>query len=184
MGTKARDIRITHTKKSLIDAFIELANVKDFEQITILDLTERAHVNRTTFYAHFKDKYDLLDHIIGDSASGMIEKYTANSSQEFNREIITQLFFAVCEVNQQPDFPCRNSYFEMIPLLKERIFNAVRDYLSKRLIGVNDESEISFYAPIYANIVVEAGYLWTTGKLDLTKEETAQRVTDMVVGKS
>ncbi|MFF2479720.1 TetR/AcrR family transcriptional regulator [Paenibacillus sp. NPDC058071] len=58
VGTKVRNLRMTRTKQSLIDAFIKLINEKDFDKITIADLTEGAQVNRATFYAHFNDKYD------------------------------------------------------------------------------------------------------------------------------
>ncbi|MBJ8193467.1 TetR/AcrR family transcriptional regulator, partial [Bacillus cereus] len=53
MGTKVKNMRMTHTKRSLINAFVNLVNEKDFEKITIADLTKGAQVNRATFYAHF-----------------------------------------------------------------------------------------------------------------------------------
>jgi AcrR family transcriptional regulator len=37
---------------------------KDFEQITVNEIAERANVSRGTIYLHFVDKYDLLDQCI------------------------------------------------------------------------------------------------------------------------
>ena len=34
---------------------------KDFEIITVLDITKRANINRGTFYLHYVDKYDMLE---------------------------------------------------------------------------------------------------------------------------
>lgn len=34
---------------------------KDFAKISIKDITDQADVNRSTFYIHFEDKYDLLN---------------------------------------------------------------------------------------------------------------------------
>lgn len=65
MANKVMNVRVTHTKESLAGAFIELVSVKDFEKITIADITQRAKVNRATFYAHFNDKYELLDYMMG-----------------------------------------------------------------------------------------------------------------------
>ena len=55
------DLRVRRTRLSLRNAFIELTVEKNFSSVTIADITERAMVNRATFYRHFQDKYDLLD---------------------------------------------------------------------------------------------------------------------------
>ncbi|CAM3504376.1 MULTISPECIES: TetR/AcrR family transcriptional regulator [Saccharibacillus] len=54
------DPRVIRTRRLLIDAFGKLLHHKDFNQITVLDVAREATVNRATFYAHFQDKYALL----------------------------------------------------------------------------------------------------------------------------
>src|SRR5215469_11325891 len=61
---KSVDPRVKRTRKLLQQAFLELFKEKSFSSISIQDITERATVNRATFYAHFADKYELLDSII------------------------------------------------------------------------------------------------------------------------
>ncbi|MCI2922926.1 TetR/AcrR family transcriptional regulator [Staphylococcus hominis] len=60
-----QDLRVQRTKKALITTFSDLLETKSFENITIQDLCEKANVRRSTFYRHFNDKYDLLNHIVG-----------------------------------------------------------------------------------------------------------------------
>ena len=60
------DLRVRRTRLFLQNAFIELSIEKDFSSVTIADITERAMVNRSTFYRHFQDKYDLLDKYMDD----------------------------------------------------------------------------------------------------------------------
>ena|SRR5699024_10860513 len=43
------------------EAFTALLIEKSFSEITIRELTERANINRGTFYLHYLDKYDLLE---------------------------------------------------------------------------------------------------------------------------
>src|SRR5437660_4069657 len=62
--TERVDPRVRRTRKLLQQAFLELFQEKGFASISIQDITERATVNRATFYAHFPDKYALLDSII------------------------------------------------------------------------------------------------------------------------
>jgi AcrR family transcriptional regulator len=58
------DRRVKRTRKLLQQALMELLQERSFTGITILDITERAAINRATFYAHFPDKYALLDSML------------------------------------------------------------------------------------------------------------------------
>ncbi|MBI5929849.1 MAG: TetR/AcrR family transcriptional regulator [Chloroflexi bacterium] len=60
------DLRVRRTRKMLVAAFMELTVEKGFAAVTVRDITDRAMVNRSTFYRHFLDKYDLLDQYMTD----------------------------------------------------------------------------------------------------------------------
>lgn len=66
MATPKRhvDRRVQRTRQVLQQAFIEVVHEKGFAATSIQDITERANVNRGTFYLHFADKYMLLDAFI------------------------------------------------------------------------------------------------------------------------
>jgi AcrR family transcriptional regulator len=55
------DLRVRRTRKLLQQAMIEGAMEKGFAALTVRDITERAMVNRSTFYRHYLDKYDLVE---------------------------------------------------------------------------------------------------------------------------
>lgn len=61
MELKREDRRIKRTKQKLREALADLIEEKGFDAIKIHDLTEKADINRGTFYLHYKDKYDLLE---------------------------------------------------------------------------------------------------------------------------
>ncbi|WP_312475630.1 TetR/AcrR family transcriptional regulator [Neobacillus sp.] len=61
MLERPTDRRIIRTKRLIRDALTELMEEKGFEAITVRDLTEKADINRGTFYLHYRDKFDLLD---------------------------------------------------------------------------------------------------------------------------
>ncbi|WP_339314570.1 TetR/AcrR family transcriptional regulator [Paenibacillus sp. FSL R10-2734] len=181
MATKVNNIRVTQTKQSLIDSFIRLVSLKDFEKITIVDITEGAKVNRATFYAHFNDKYELLDYIMGDSASAAIAKHT-KGAMKFDQEGITQLVLAVFDFYQQPDIQCRRSYIGMVvPQLKEKIINELKVYLSKALENIYGDNEKNFYVPIIAQVIHEGVYQWITENISMNQEEVAERISLLVV---
>jgi len=63
MKEKPVDRRTLRTKKLLRQALVELMEEHGLERITVSQLTERADVNRGTFYLHYKDVTDLLQQI-------------------------------------------------------------------------------------------------------------------------
>ena len=62
----SEDLRIQRTRKLLQEAFIALTVEKGFAAITVRDITQRARVNRSTFYRHYLDKYDLLEQYMNE----------------------------------------------------------------------------------------------------------------------
>lgn len=58
------DRRILKTQESMKKAVIELMTEKNFDEITIQDIADRANINRGTIYLHYRDKFDLLDKLI------------------------------------------------------------------------------------------------------------------------
>lgn len=64
MTKNSDDLRVRRTRALLQKALIDLTIEKGFVDITVRDITERAMVNRSTFYHHYQDKYDLLRHYI------------------------------------------------------------------------------------------------------------------------
>lgn len=60
MGKKVLDRRIQRTRSLLQDALLELILEKGYDAITVQNVIDRANVGRSTFYAHFQDKEDLL----------------------------------------------------------------------------------------------------------------------------
>jgi AcrR family transcriptional regulator len=71
--TRKVDPRVKRTRQLLQQAFNELMQEKGFSAISIQDIAERATINRATFYAHFEDKYQLLDYIIQEQFQQMVE---------------------------------------------------------------------------------------------------------------
>lgn len=55
--------RVQTTKKLLRDALLSLLNEKPLRSITVKELCARAELNRGTFYAHYRDVFDLMEQI-------------------------------------------------------------------------------------------------------------------------
>ena len=72
MSVNSTDLRIVRTRESIRDVLVDLIDEKSFDAITVKDITNKAGINRGTFYAHYQDKFDLVatyeDEIIAEMA--------------------------------------------------------------------------------------------------------------------
>lgn len=102
---KKEDLRVRKTKKAIRDAFREMICEMDYESLTVKELTERAMINRKTFYLHYRD----LDELLEEMQDEIVENFTAHDisyrSLDDIRSII-RIFF---------------EYTTAMPLLNERL---------------------------------------------------------------
>lgn len=62
------------TKEIIADSFIELAETKAINRISIIDIVENCSLTKPTFYRYFKDKYDLISWIYVREAESYVDK--------------------------------------------------------------------------------------------------------------
>ncbi|HMN62257.1 MAG TPA: TetR/AcrR family transcriptional regulator [Anaerolinea sp.] len=68
------DPRVRRTRAMLGQALTDVLEEKTFQAISVQDITEKAGLNRTTFYLHFPDKFALLDYNITQLFQQDLEK--------------------------------------------------------------------------------------------------------------
>ena len=61
-----KDLRVIKTQNLLYNTLLELLKSSPFEEIKVSDICDKALINRSTFYAHYSDKYELLASYIDD----------------------------------------------------------------------------------------------------------------------
>ena len=96
------DRRQKRTRNAIFSAFSELLSQKSFSKITVQDIIDAADVGRTTFYAHFETKDDLVremcaeifDHVIFDGIKAEHCHYYGISHGE-PQDIIPHILFHV-----------------------------------------------------------------------------------------
>jgi AcrR family transcriptional regulator len=81
---RIKDRRIERTRNLLHEALVSLIRQKEYDQIVVKEILDRANVGRSTFYTHFRDKDDLLvsgiHHMLGSHRP--IEKQTSGGTHE------------------------------------------------------------------------------------------------------
>lgn len=140
------DKRIIKSKDNIKNAFIELRTKKELRKITVKELCEKANINKSTFYAHYEDIFDLSNQIENDVVEQIIASISHKYSIIFNvSETTSELFYAmknqkklidiVFSGTQYPNLVykistmLRSIIFEAYPNLKnDAKFNILLDY--------------------------------------------------------
>jgi AcrR family transcriptional regulator len=90
------DRRSKRTLGLLHRAMVELLTEKEFHKITVQDITERAEVNRATFYDHFTDKYALLNYCVQQDFQGRLAG-KLSAVPMLTRDNLYQLTLVTCD---------------------------------------------------------------------------------------
>jgi AcrR family transcriptional regulator len=63
MSAEKEDRRIRYTKMALRDGLITVLERKPIDRVSIKEICDAADINRSTFYTHYADQYDLLHRV-------------------------------------------------------------------------------------------------------------------------
>lgn len=78
-----QDLRIIKSRSAIENAFINLVEIRGFQNVTIKEVAEKAMVNRNTIYLNYGSKEDILESIIESS----IERHFGQIDAEYFRSI-------------------------------------------------------------------------------------------------
>lgn len=172
---KKDDLRVIKTRKLIYQTLLDLMKEKTFEEIKVSDICSKAMINRSTFYAHYEDKYELLI------------DFLSNLKEEFARELNDS-----CKEN----LSIREYYIRLISLFLDHI-DSKRDVYNSIMVNnrssimmdillsvVNDdilkkfkENDINLKVPteviskFYLGGVINIGMEWLSNSNKYTKEE-------------
>ena len=123
------DPRVKRTRSLILQSFESLLAEKGFESISVQDVTDKAEINRATFYAHFSDKYELLDRSISQMFMQEIEKRTLNVCS-YSPDNLRNLILAVCEFSSHLHSDCAQPHQQFESLVEGTIKKQIFDLLS------------------------------------------------------
>lgn len=123
-----RDPRVQRSQQMIQEALMELAQTMPFQKISVSAIATAAGVNRSTFYEHYTDKYDLLEHVV----RGQFEDHLAQhvpAPADFQQDDIPQLIKATTQFLERFTKGCTPTDKQLDPLMDKQIQNALQDYL-------------------------------------------------------
>lgn len=164
------DPRVIRTRQLLRDALVELIDEQGYEKITVQDITQRATLNRATFYLHYRDKLDLLyqsseeilQQLVGSIRPPFEDRASFDLLRNYNQphETFMYLFEQVAINNKLYKVYLTE---KNIPYFAARLKEIIIDFVSSGIhfmepddqkLTVPRDMAIRFYAAAFLEVVV------------------------------
>lgn len=183
MSDKVLDRRIQKTLQLLQNALVDLIAEKDYNAITIQEILDRANVGRSTFYAHFENKDQLLRSILTQLNEQFEEgiRQIAEERKTFEENSTNMPYRVVRFVEQ-------NRWLFQAMLGKQRqggCTNPLYDYLYtvtwehfRMMIQIRhrDTAQVEMAAHFYASAFIGALTWWLEHNTSYSAEEFSQQI--------
>lgn len=136
-------------KKEIKQAFLDLLLQKDYMDITVSDLVNKAQVSRTSFYRNFDSTDNVIDEIADEIIQGfnndIVPALEANEERKW-RELLFEMLYRTMQIQKKVGVPSNDftNAHENISVLMSRVHDKI----------VRTESELPAQSAIekYANI--------------------------------
>jgi AcrR family transcriptional regulator len=111
-----------------VRAFGELAKEKGHRGLTVQEITERATLNRATFYDHFRDQYELLDYFMSEAFREELRRRLPESPG-LDEESLRALVLATCVFLSGLETSGRTSDRQFRPLIEAQVASEFSELL-------------------------------------------------------
>lgn len=170
------DLRVKKTKRSIRNSFLELIMEKDISKITVKELSEKAEINRKTFYIHYDSVYHVMEELENEIIQ-KLQKILDEYDYFNNPSNINLLFLALNNiVSEDYKFYKRilNSTYYSFLVNKVKIY--FKDMLIKQYStnSALDKQVLSLYAEYISTGVISMYVEWIQDKTLLSLEEMSK----------
>lgn len=182
--TKKIDRRVNRTKKSLRESLTSLMQEKPVQSITVKEISDLADINRSTFYLHYQDVYDMVtqlqEDMFHDFSTVMMEIPKHPTDDDFF--LLTEEIFTVIKNNE-------DLVLVMLGKNGDRAFvEKMKDLVKVRTL--NDWSKIihsdqNDYFEYYSSFII-SGYIgvienWLKNGTKETPTEMAEIIRHLII---
>ncbi|MGN1195591.1 MAG: TetR/AcrR family transcriptional regulator [Acutalibacteraceae bacterium] len=172
------DIRVKRTYNQLFSALIELLREKSFDDLTVLEICEKAGVHRATFYKHFVDKYDFLNTCFNMNLSNLtFDKIAESYTPETMKKSCMKMIMRVLDfVEENRSVIVSLSTERSSSSFNTALNDAIANFLEERINTVRPKNEklsrtVPLLANYYAGAIVGIIKWWASDESDFSKQD-------------
>ncbi|MDQ0160007.1 TetR-like C-terminal domain-containing protein [Alkalibacillus salilacus] len=179
MGEKL-DRRKQYTRKVLKESMIDMLKQTSINHVTVKTLCEMADINRSTFYTHYRDPYDLLmtieDEIITD-LKNYLNSYSFDQDEE--SRLMTKKLLEYIEDMPETFRVLLNENSD--PAFEKRVMNVAHQFVMSNTYDL-DETVSDYYSTYIISGAIHVIKAWIAAERPESTEEMAHLIHAFVNG--
>ncbi len=174
------DLRVRRTHKLLWEALMAELSQRNFEEITVKEICERAMVHRTTFYKHYEDKYALLEQGMRQMYDALVAEWHTPLSEVSGDNPPPLYFIRLFEhVAQHQQFYKLMLCGDGVGRFQKLVKNYITEVAEAKMRELAPESEpltvpLAMHVQFFAGAVLSLLAWWLENDRPLTPHQMAQ----------
>ncbi|BBD88830.1 TetR/AcrR family transcriptional regulator [Staphylococcus caprae] len=182
------DLRVKKTQRALMDSFLELLKTKNFSQITVQDLCDRAMVRRSTFYRHYSDKYDLLNQVLANFFNSLHESHLDNllvkEPKTYFENIVRETLYFLIENRDTIQSVFTIAYYDEITrIVYNQLYKGVERQVNFDIRhGIRFNIDLEVYMEFMAGGILRIIYAWLKEGQKRSVEDLTREVVKIING--
>jgi AcrR family transcriptional regulator len=176
VSTAKTDRRVRRTRELLRRALLSLIQEQGYDRITVQDILDRADVGRSTFYAHYRDKDDLLLSGFEDIRSALAAEraaaeQAAGGTSEFLQPLLTVFRHVEAHRHFWQPLARKGGADVVVRILRDYVTDLVREHFRSQFPDATRQPQLGAAVQFVVGAFIGLGIWWLDNDVPYSAEE-------------
>ena len=153
----------------ITNSLFELMKAKPYNDISITEITDKANVNRVSFYRNFTSKEDIIDKWIKSTTQNFLSKSDISYQKDSTIDYFTKLFTHLEKYKT-----------ESMLIYKANLFNLLKNEFDNNLINLHKKEYSNYKSYFLAGGIFNVYYFWLINGCKETPHQVAKKLVDLM----
>ena len=153
----------------ITNSLFELMKVKPYNDISITEITDKAKVNRVSFYRNFTSKEDIIEKWIKSTTQNFLSKSDISYQKDSTIDYFTKLLSHLEKYKT-----------EAMLIYKANLFNLLKDEFDNNLINLHKKEYSNYKSYFLAGGIFNVYYFWLINGCIETPHQVAEKLVDLM----
>ena len=153
----------------ITNSLFKLMKVKPYNDISITEITDKANVNRVSFYRNFTSKEDIIDKWIKSTTQNFLSKSDISYQKDSTLDYFTKLFTHLEKYK-----------IEAMLIYKANLFNLLKNEFDSNLINLHKKEYSNYKSYFLAGGIFNVYYFWLINGCKETPHQVAEKLVDLM----
>lgn len=183
MTERKENRSVRRSRRMIRQAFQSLLEEREFSKITVIDIVERADLNRSTFYAHYPDIFGIVDEMQEEILSRNMELFRSIEFRNILKDPKPYLQCIAATMEENLELIRRLGLSENIQRKSGKLQQLMEHDIMNHSDIPREVRESALFAirvHFFMGGIMNTYQHWAEGKLDCTLDQVSSQIADMI----